>query len=369
VANDALGVFLATLAVWLGLSLSAPAGASLRRGLLATAWLAAGVLTGLAVAAKATNFALVPFAGFCAILPAVRAGADLRRSLIAGAALTLGFFLVTQSEIRFNLEHYGSPSSMQEAAVNHRRGAGAADLLKTAASIPWGETIPELWNRRLFFAGGWSFLHSHPRAVAAYRDLVAIGLIGWAWGAIAWFAARRRGERGAGRLFANPGAAPACAVLVASYTAALAYHMVQSKLAWGESSTGPWYASPALPWFLTLVIAGGLRWPVGDRLRPAFPLAIAGASLAAEFIGLFGQMVPAYTGYAPWSVAFERLAWLRPGWLGTPTLIAAAAVEVAALAALVLSWRDDARAERGEISRARRPAFQRRVDAGSPTAT
>ncbi|MDR3622583.1 MAG: glycosyltransferase family 39 protein [Paludisphaera borealis] len=343
VANDALGVFLATLTVWLGLSLSSTA-ANLRRSRLTVAWLATGVLTGMAVLAKATNFALVPFAGFCVLMLAIRAKADLKRTLIAGAALALGFVAVMQSEIRFNLEHYGSLSAMQEAAVNHRRGLGPADFLKTAASIPWSKTITQLWDRRMFFAGGWSFLHSHPRAVGAYRDVVAIGLFGWAWGGLAWVAGRRRGG---GRLFANPGAAPACAVLVASYTAALAYHMVQSKLAWGASSTGPWYASPALPWFLTLVIVGGLRWPLGDRLRPALPLALVAASLAAEFIGLFGQMVPAYTGYASWTVAFARLSWLQPWWLGSPTLIAAAAVEVATLAALALVWRDDVRSERG----------------------
>jgi hypothetical protein len=341
VANDALGVFLATLTVWLGLTLSST-GTNLRRSRLTVAWLATGALTGLAVLAKATNFALVPFTGFCVLMLAIRAKADARRSLIAGAALALGFVAVMQSEIRFNLEHYGSLSAMQEAAVNHRRGLGPADLLKTAASIPWTKTITQLWDRRMFFAGGWSFLHSHPRAVGAYRDVVAIGLFGWASGALAWVARRRDG----GRLFANPGAAPACAVLVASYTAALAYHMVQSKLAWGASSTGPWYASPALPWFLTLVVVGGLRWPLGDRLRPAFPLALVGASLAAEFIGLFGQMVPAYTGYAAWPVAFARLSWLQPWWLGSPTLIAAAAVEVATLAALALVWRDDVRSER-----------------------
>jgi hypothetical protein len=359
VANDALGVFLATLAVWLGIALASSFGRGLGRRRLAVAWLAAGVLTGLAVMAKATNFALVPFAVSCVLTLAIRSKTDARRSLIAGAALAVGFVVVMQSEVRFNLTHYGSISSMQEAAVNHGRGAGAADLLRTAASIPWGRTIADLWGRRLFFVGGWSFLHSHPRAVGVYGQLVAMGLLGWAWGGLLWLA--RRG-RGVGRLFANPGAAPACGVLAASYTAALAYHMVQSKLAWGASSTGPWYASPALPWFLTLVVAGGLRWPVGDRLRPALPLALVATSLAAEFIGLFGQMVPTYTGFAPWPIALERLSWLQPWWLGAPTLFAAAAVEIIVLAALVLAWRDEARSERAEAApRDQRPASQRRV--------
>ncbi|WP_165249755.1 glycosyltransferase family 39 protein [Paludisphaera soli] len=346
VANDALAVFLATLTVWLGLSLSARPWAS--PGRLALACLATGVLAGFAVLAKATNYALAPFLGFCMLAIAARPEITLRRSAGLAIALSVGFLAVTQAEMRFNLAHYGSISSMQEAAVNHSRGLGRADLLRTAMAIPWTDWIVDLWTRLVFFAGAWSFQGTHPKTIFAHRDLVMIGLLGWVWGGLAWAAMRRRGLRPS-RIFADPRLPLACLVLVAGYTGALGYHLVQSKLAWGQWSTGAWYASAAMPWFLTLVVLGLMRWPLSGRLRGLAPLALIGTSIAAEILGVFGRMVPFYTGFARWPVDAERLASLQPAWLGLPTILAAMLVEVAALAALILILRDDARAERAGL--------------------
>ena len=131
----------------------------------------------------------------------------------------------------------------------------------------------------------------------------------------------------------------ACLALVLCYTAGLGYHTVQSKLAWGMLAFCPWYASPALPWFLVVVAGSAMSLPLSRYLRPAVPLALAGVSLAAEVTGIFGQMIPKYTGGAPWSLALNRLAWLQPPWLGTPTLFLAIATEVTVLAAIALVWR------------------------------
>ncbi|AMV39991.1 DUF2142 domain-containing protein [Planctomyces sp. SH-PL62] len=347
VANDALAVFLATLTIWLGLSLSSRPWASPRR--LGAACLATGALAGFAVLAKATNYALAPFLGFCMLALAARPEISWRRAAGFGMALGVGFLAVTQAEMRFNLAHYGSISSMQEAAVNHARGLGRADLLRTAMEIPWAAWVVELWTILVFFAGGWSFQGTHPKAIFAHRDLVVLGLLGWAWAGLTWAFLRRRGLRPE-RVFAEARLPLACAVIVAGYTAALGYHMVQSKLAWGQWSTGAWYASAAMPWFLTLVVVGLMRWPLSGSLRGVAPLALVGASVAAEVVGLFGRMVPFYTGFAPWPDDAARLASLQPAWLGLPTLLAAAAVEVVVLAALILILRDDARAERATVA-------------------
>ncbi|MDG3004209.1 ArnT family glycosyltransferase [Paludisphaera mucosa] len=372
VANDALAVFLATLTIWLGLSLSAKPWAT--PGRLAWGCLAAGVLGGFAVLAKATNYALAPFLGFCVLAVAARPEVSFRRAAGCGLALAVGFLAVTQAEMRFNLAHYGSISSMQEAAVNHSRGMGRADLFRTALAIPWASWVAELWTRLVFFAGGWSFQGTHPKAVLYHRDLVAFGLLGWLWGAAAWVASRRRGERPA-PVFANPRLPMACVVIAGGYTAALGYHMVQSKLAWGQWSTGAWYASAAMPWFLTLVVLGLMRWPLAGRLRALPPLALVATSVAAEALAVHGRMIPYYTGFASWSDGMNRLATLQPAWLGLPTMLAAAGVEVVALAALILVLRDDARAEqmpKAEAvpigTRARRAGVQRVVERESRAA-
>ncbi len=364
VANDALAVLLATLTVGAGLSLSSKPWP--RPSRLAAACLGTGLLAGFAVLAKATNYALAPFLGFCLVLIALRPETSPRRVAACVVAMAAGFLVVTQAEMRFNLAHYGSISSMQEAAVNHARGLGRADLLRVAMNdIPWSHWVVDLWSRLIFFAGGWSFQGTDPKAILRHRDLIAIGLSGWIWGAFAWLAARRRGE-GPPPIFANPRLAPACVVIVASYTAALGYHMTQSKLAWGQWSTGAWYASPAVPWFLALVVLGLLRWPLRGRLRAVPVLALVAASIAAETLAVHGRMIPLYTGFAPWAEGMDRLASLHPWWLGRWTMAAAWVVEAVALAALVLVLRDAAPAGRPRL---RGPVFQRRPVSKAAPAT
>jgi hypothetical protein len=98
-----------------------------------------------------------------------------------------------------------------------------------------------------------------------------------------------------------------------------------------------------LPWFLALVSAGGLAWPLG-RLRPALPWALAATGLAGEVVGVWGAMVPTYTGNAAtWPETLARLACLQPAALGSATLLLALAAEAAVVAALVLTFRDAAR--------------------------
>ena len=355
VANDAPGVLLASVAVAAGLGAASEVG-SRRFGLRC---LAVGLLVGLAVTAKATNLGLIPFAAFAWLAGATRARVPARRAVAAAVLMAAGCLAVTQGELRFNLAHYGSPTAMQEAVINAHNGVTRADLLRSAASFDWPATVGRLWGRDLFFTGGWSFLRGPVKAVRAYRDAVTLGLLGWAfWGAVA-LGRRLRRREGPPSVFVSAWAPAGCLVLVAGYTAGLAYHMVQSKLTWGVSTTNPWYACPALPWFLALAVGGGLAWPLGRRLRPAVPLVLAGAGLAAEFVAVWGVMMPTYTGGASGREALRRLAWLQPGFLGPATLASALVGEVVVLAALALVYRDALRAEAG------RPGFSLRLLRGT----
>jgi hypothetical protein len=331
VANDALGVFLATVAVVGCLApLSPPPARPTDRRRLAAWGLAVGAVIGLAALAKAVNFALLPFAAFCGLAAVARGRVAPGRAAVAGLVVAAGFLVVTQDELRFNYTRFGAPTSMQEAVRNRANGRTGADLIRTAKGFAWPKIVRRLWTRDLFYMGGWSFLRSHVKAVQTYQLALTLGLYGWAWRLVL---ARRRDLV----LATTTAGLAACAVLCLSVTAALGYHMVQSKLAWGVRTTNPWYACPALPWFLVLAAGGGLAWPLG-RLRAALPVALAAAGLSAEAVGIWGRMVPTYAGGATGLEALHRLACLQPGALGTPTLAAALAGQCAVVAALVVIW-------------------------------
>ena len=97
VANDALGILLATLAIAAALRLGEG------RRLLAQSALV-GVLTGLAIAAKAVHFGLVPFVGVCWLLMvAANREVPKGRAALAAIALAAGCLVVIGPDLRWNL--------------------------------------------------------------------------------------------------------------------------------------------------------------------------------------------------------------------------------------------------------------------------
>lgn len=334
VASDALGVFLATLAVALGVDLIGP-GRSRRLPFRSAAL---GVLVGLASLAKASNLALLPIAGLACWLGARRGGLTWRAAAFNAVVLFGGFLAVTREELRFNLGRFGTPTAMQEAVLNRLEGRTTADLLASASRFDWFTTTRRLWVRDLFFSGGWSVLRPFPRAIKAYQFGATAGLVGWGLLSLSWLIGlRNQNWRRPGPCpFVDPWFPLGLAGLVLSYSAAMGYHAVQSAMAWGSVTTNPWYACPALPWFLGLVVAGGLAWP---RVGPALPVWLAFSGLAVEFVAVWGSMTYVYSGGATGLEALQRLAWARPGWLGTPTLVLASMVIPALVSALLLTLR------------------------------
>jgi hypothetical protein len=183
--------------------------------------------------------------------------------------------------------------------------------------MDWGKVVRRLWLRDSFFAGGWSFLGTDVRLVKLYYFAGLAGLMGWGWRVVA------RGRRESA-VFESARAPIACLVLCASFTAALGYHMVQSKLAWGAPTTTPWYACPALPWFLMIVAGGGLSWPIGrlPRGRAGAPdgRLPGGRVLSPSGTGWSRPIREGASGLE----ALRRLSQLQPAAFGTATLLAAA---------------------------------------------
>jgi hypothetical protein len=314
VANDALGVFLATVVVAAALDRS-----TFRfRG----STLALGLLTGLATLAKSVHFGLIPFILVCALaahLPDRVAKVPGRRWLPAlGATLLIfaGFLVATIGEFRQNLARYGSLTVMQESVRNRRSGQGVADLVRAAGSVSWVKWTRNLWLRKNVMAGGWSWAGDNNRMQDRHEVLLAVCLAGWAW------TLRRRPRARITATFVERRGPFLCLALCGSYSAALAYHSVQSQLSWGMPTTNPWYAAAALPFFLLLAAAGAYAWPIG-RLRFVLPLLIALYDLQTESSMVLGSMTSFYTAQADWTTALARLASLQPAVFGTPTLYCA----------------------------------------------
>jgi 4-amino-4-deoxy-L-arabinose transferase-like glycosyltransferase len=307
VSNDALGVMLATAAVATGLSLNRD------RLLCGSATL--GVLTGLSILAKATNFGLVPFAACCWLVVVARDGVRWRIAAPAAALLISGALAVTLGEFRSNYARYGLVTPMQEPIVNRILGRSATDLLRTAGQLDWGERLGRLWLCENLGVGGWSFIPPTYEQIRVYRALNQICLVGWLFAVIPL---ARQGHP----IFRARRLPMLCLIICAGYTAALAYHMVQSSLSWGSPSTGAWYACPAYPWFLALVAGGGLAWPLG-RYRVLLPAALAVTLFYVDSVLVLGRMAATYAGGASGWEILRRLAYLQPAPLGTSTLLAA----------------------------------------------
>lgn len=345
VANDALGVLLATLAIAGCLTLERRQGP--------WRWLAIGAAGGMAVLIKAVNLALVPFIALAWLGFVVRERPGLRAAAVGGMALGLGFLIVTQEDLRANYSRYGGPTPMQEAVVNRSRGRTTADLAQAAAGFRWDKQVRRLWLRDTFFAGGWSHVGPAPGWIQAYSYAVMAGLLGYVGSLIV--PARRRA------LSFRSGETPLlCLVLCSSYTAAMAYHMVQSFVAWGKPTTCPWYACAALPWFLALAVGGARSCPVG-LLRGAIPVGLAGTCLATEAVVVWGRMIPVYSGGSTGLFALRRLAFLQPPWLGTATLVLAEAGLVALLGSFFLVLRRVRPVDVGECSNHPMPRPRLRV--------
>ncbi len=349
VANDALGVLMATVVIALGLTWNE--GRFLRRSALL------GVFVGFAVLAKAVNLGLAPFVVFCWLAVSVKRRVAWLRALASAALVALGALAVCGPELYANLARYGAITPMVEAMQNRKNGLTAVDLFHAAQEIDWWTKLSGVWLYDNLCKAGWSFFDAGPKLIVRYHRLAIACLTGWACLAFPWTRLKTP-------VFRSRTAPAACLVLCLSYTAALSYHMAHTKLAQGVSMTNTWYAAATLPWFLVLVAGGALSWPA-RRLRPILPVMLATTFLAAEATTIWARLVPTCSGDAVGWEALRRLASLQPVAFGTPTLLAALVGQFVALTLAAALWIRSMRrqsASKIEVSNSSppRPAFLRR---------
>lgn len=377
-ANDALGVFLASIAIVLCLTI--PGSPTLVRCLLI------GIFMGLAARVKAIHWALLPFVSFAFVAAVYRSRTNIKSALICGFVLSAAIVATTGDEVASNLKRFGGPTAMQEAVVNRAAGRGIGDQIATAKSIDWLKVIENHWLRDNLLIAGWEYYQPGPRIKRVYEWSLLLGLAAIvANGSAA--ARRRRAEkrgRGASRnseistrdeappigsnlktkirryidskldhgeigrsIFVSKHVPLACIILVLSYMLALAYHTVQSKLAWGRSTTNVWYGAAAIPWLLLLVVSGAAVGGGSVRRFAGLISAVLVATFAvAESTIILGWMSVGYSAGARGVESFRRLAELQPAWLGVPTFSCAMLLILILYSVIILRFRSPIEGDR-----------------------
>jgi len=322
VANDALGVALATAAIgWCML---------LRRERLPLQTGAIGLLIGCAVLGKASHLALLPFAVMTLLLFARKQRCSLAATGIALSALLAGVILPTADYFADNVRRFGTLFPIQEAVANQQAGRGIADLWRAACELPWNTLMRDFWGRHMLWRGGWSFLPPSKHWTQAYEYTGAIALMGGI------FLLRRR-RRIEGAVFTGPTTSAACAIVWACYSAGLAYHAIQTHIAWNTVATNAWYAAAGLPWLIALTVRCAAAWP-GRLLKYVPCLNLVAILVYVAYDGVAHRMIPEYTQLEAGWPALRRLAALQPAGLGTTPLLCAAGIAAAALIAAGAGW-------------------------------
>ncbi len=330
VANDALGVLFATVAVTRLMEIR-PSRFVFDCGV-------AGLAIGLATLAKSVHLGLVPFAAAWGIGLAWRHRDVLtrRRILAGGVVMALAASVVVGPNLVTNVQLYGGLTPMQEAVKNRRDGLTTADLLDAAKRVPWAERLESFWFREPLEVGAWSFLRPSWKWISRHALVMKICLVGLIAGPILrWLLTRiRTGRFKSPPLEESPGSLThsidgssgrtrlilAGLGLCVSYTMALSYHIAHSQLAWGRPTTNAWYAAACYPWLCAAVVLGGLSWS-GRRIGRLLVLSWIVVMVVGESLVVFGLMPSIYAAGGSGWTAIERLGQIHPAWLGPGTWI------------------------------------------------
>ena len=250
-ANDALALFLGTSALALYVVWIKPREPSDRRQLVRYVML--GLLTGLAVTAKAT---MLPLAGVFGLLllwrVLVPGGGRTRQTRLVAlgclAALLLGYAAVAGQYHLECLARYGQLTGMQEAVANGRRGVGPGRLLAAAGDLGYGLfRNPALYNATLHLAG-WSNLRSPDWINLGFKTALSGCFL-----ALLTALCRGHSRRLVGMILQN---APELPLLWLCSMLALLFHALHSTLRWGFPTTGAWYGMAALPVLFLFLLLG-----------------------------------------------------------------------------------------------------------------
>ncbi len=278
-----------------------------------------GVLLGLAILAKTLSLTLIPFAVivFASLawqkkIRPLRAAAYCLLLLLAAGAVTFPYF-------RFNVQHFGMLTPMQEAVANSEDGRTMGEFVEAVLHVDWWRELSRRYLRHSLWRGGWSWLGAERVFTKVHEFSIWLSLLG----ALFILRPSKRRERW---LFKEGGTFTRISGLCLGVAAGLGYHMIQTQLAIGAVATNVWYAMVSFPWLLCLFYQGLAGFP-NKWLTRIGALMIAFSYLGAEIHGTLFVMVKAFTGHN-WGedIARERLAALHLPGLGPEATLPALAM-------------------------------------------
>lgn len=238
-----------------------------------------------------------------------------RRVAVCALVLFGMVILVIGPLLVSNLQTYGVIFLTQEGLANSRRGVSLVDLAQATKQIPWKKWVERWWYRQALWRGGWSMLRPPNRLQDAYSLLVrAVLVVGGVCAITRLWRTRRTGSESF--------AACVAVVVCVCTTIGLAWHAIQSQLAWSMVTTNPWYAATGIPFFLLLFVVAARAVPWRHTVV-VVTLILAAIFTAAELDGVLWRMPLAYGQTTPWR-AMSRVATLQPAGFGVVTLFAAA---------------------------------------------
>ena len=266
------------------------------------------LLLPMAVLAKSTNLTLLPVAAAALLIGVWRR--EIRPLQALGATLfVLGLGgAMTWSYFSSNLHNFGTLTTMQEAIMNHEANRPLIEVLTAMPIRLWQRTTTAMWATEGLWTGGWSFLRTPKICMGFYEVILVLSA--------ALFLARSLDSPWEGspsdRSFA-----------IADDGVAVSLRRVRPDVsrrrvlhAWsGKIATNPWYAAPAIPWWLIVLCAGAStvrkRW-AQLALLWAMPILCFGV----ELYGLLAKMIPFYSATSLGEEALSRLATLHPAGMG-----------------------------------------------------
>ena len=248
-----------------------------------------------------------------------------------GAGVVLGLTAaITYRYFHFNLVHFGVLAPLQEVVQNRQAGRTISDTIRTAWEVEWWGKFSSRYCHYALWFGGWSWL----KPPSILKHLHECNIYVAAIGLCLAMSRRIRQDR---LLFTAPTTAWQLAVLCGGVAAGLAYHAVQTQMAFGSVATNAWYAAVSFPWLLCLYYQGLSYYP-RPWLARTLALLMVLTYLAAEIYGSLAMMIPAYTGHGWGVVARERMAAMHLLGLGPAVTMPSLAIVVVLTAVAVAVW-------------------------------